>query len=399
MKILFATDNFYPNINGAANFTLELARGLVENGHTVTVIAPAQKFDYTVAKHEGIIIYGIPSVMIPPIIHPAKNRIPFVDSLSIEKIIKKVQPQIIHIQDHFFIGSQVVSIGKKAGIPIIGTNHFLPDNLIHYLHPPIFAKQPLTKLAWKQFTNIFNKVDIVTTPTSTAARIIRNSGLKTPVIPISCGVSLNRFNPKKRKNLKPTILYVGRVDKEKNIDVIIKAFVQVLNSVDAQLVIAGQGKEKENLEDLTKQLGIGKNVTFTGLVPDKNLPLVYQTADIFVIASTAELQSIVTMEAMASGLPVIAANAVALPELVHHGQNGFLFKAGDWKSLAEHIIKILKDPLMHKKMSRASLKIVHPHRLENTIKSYEKIYANLIAAKTLNGPPGKYSLFNRAQSR
>lgn len=293
----------------------------------------------------------------------------------------------------------MVDTGKREDIPIIGTNLFLPENLIHYLHPPAFVRQPLSKLAWKQFISIFNKLDLVTTPTVTAVKLIKKLGLKTPVIAISCGVNLTRFTPKKKGNSKATVLYVGRLDKEKNIDVIIKAFAKVLDSVDAKLIITGQGKEKENLEELTRQLGVDKNTTFTGLIPEENLPSLYQSASVFVIASTAELQSIVTLEAMASGLPVVAADAVALPELVHHGQNGYLFKAEDVKQLAEYIVEILKDPVLQKKMSQNSLKIVRPHKSENTVKNYEKIYANLIAAKTLISPVRKYPFFYRVQSR
>lgn len=390
MRILFGTDNFYPNVNGSANFAYELAKGLVRNGHDIAVIAPSRKFKHTLTKSDGMIIYGIRSVMIPKIIHPARMRIPLaINPLKIRKIVAEINPEIIHIQDHFMIGSQVVNAGRKLGIPQIGTNHFLPENFIHYLYPPDFAKKPLSKLAWRQFINVYKHLDLITTPTKTATSLIKNLGLKNPVIPISCGVDLDRFNPKnnghylkkryKITNFKPVILFVGRLDKEKNIDLLIKAFSHVLKSIDAELVIAGKGKERANLLKLSKTLATDKNITFTGFVSDKDLPCLYRIADVFAIASIAELQSIATMEAMACGLPIVAVKAIALPELVHDGKNGYLFDLGDVKTLANKMIKLVKNPTLQKKMSESSLKIISHHNLINTIKSYEQIYQQLIS--------------------
>lgn len=389
MKILLGTDNFYPNVNGAARFAYELAKGLVIRGYDISVIAPARKFKYTTTRHEGITIYGIPSVMIPKIIHPAKIRIPLtIDPFVIERIVAKVDPEIIHIQDHFMICTSLVNAAKKFGIPKIGTNHFLPDNLIHYLHTPAFAKKPLSEFAWRQFIDVYKQLDLVTTPTKTAANLIKNLGLKNLIIPVSCGVDLNKFNPKnngsylkkryKVANLKPVVLFVGRLDHEKNIDVIIKAFAKVLNHIEAELVIAGKGKEKSNLVNLANELGIGKNITFTGLIPDKDLPFLYRIADVFVIASTAELQSIATMEAMASGLPVVAARAIALPELVYDNKNGYLFDRGDAETLANRILTIIRNPALKKAMSENSLKIISGHDIRKTVKSYEEIYQKLL---------------------
>lgn len=388
MKILFGTDNFYPNVNGAANFAYELIEGLVRLGHDISVIAPSRKFKDTIIKHNGITIYGIRSVMIPKIIHPAKLRIPLtINPVKIKKIVEEVSPQIIHIQDHFMLGNQVMNVGRKLKIPQIGTNHFLPENFIHYLYPPDFAKVPLSKLAWQQFINVYKHLDLITTPTKTAANLIKRLGLKNQIISISCGVDLNRFTPKNNNNFlkrryqipsfKSIVLFTGRLDKEKNIDFLITAFADVLKSVEARLVIAGKGKERANLVKLSKKLGIEKEVIFTGFVADKDLPFLYRIADIFAIASIAELQSIATMEAMASGLPVVAAKAMALPELVHHGKNGYLFIEGDAKTLSNQIVKILKDSTLRKKMSENSLKIISHHDIKNSIKSYERVYQKL----------------------
>jgi len=232
-------------------------------------------------------------------------------------------------------------------------------------------------------------VDTVTTPTKTAAALIKNLGLKKEVIPISCGIDLKRFNLKhngehlkkryKIPNNKLIMLFVGRLEKEKRIDVVIDAFFQILKSVDAHLVLAGIGKLQNKLEAQAEKLGIRKNVTFTEFVPDADLQDLYHTADLFVIAGIAELQSLVTMEAMASGLPVVAVDAMALPELVHDSENGYLFPDGDSKILAERATKILLDKKLRDNMSQKSLEIIHAHDADKIADRYEAIYKETIA--------------------
>ena len=388
MKILFGTDLFYQNVVGSVNFIQQLARGLVRNGHEVFVIAPSKQFKNTLYKEGDITVYGIRSVSIPEIIYPANFRVPVTaTSNKIRTIIKEVNPDVINIQDHFMIGNKIAKEGKKLGIPIVGTNHFMPENFIHYLYPPEFAKKLLKKLAWKAFIRVYRQLDVITTPTKTAADLIRSLGLKNLIIPISNGVNLDKFNPqknghylKKRYKLKnePVLLFVGRLDKEKRIDVLIKALPNALTHINAKLIITGKGTERSSLAKLAKRLGVTKNVIFTGFVADKDLPFLYRIADIFVIASIAELQSIATMEAMASGLPVVAAAVMALPELVRSGKNGYLFDQGDTATLANQIIRIIKNPPLKKRMSENSLKLIKQHDLKVTIKKYQRIYEQLL---------------------
>jgi glycosyltransferase involved in cell wall biosynthesis len=117
---------------------------------------------------------------------------------------------------------------------------------------------------------------------------------------------------------------------------------------------------------------------FAGFVPDDKLPDLYQASDVFVIAGVAELQSIVTMEAMASGLPILAVNAMALPELCHDGQNGYLFEMGNENALSEKIIELATDSGLRKEMSEKSMEIIQKHDIRKTIPQFEGLYSQLI---------------------
>ncbi|HXZ29596.1 MAG TPA: glycosyltransferase [Dehalococcoidia bacterium] len=387
MKILIATDTYYPDVNGAAYFTYRLATSLAKRGHNVFVMCPSRSFKNTVSNDNGVTVYGIRSIHI--LVYKDFRISPLFISGVIRRAVKEISPDIVHIQNHFLIGKEALSAAKKFGIPVMGTNHFMPENLVHYLHLPGIAEKWAQKLAWRQCVKIFEQLDFVTTPTKTAAALLRNAGLSKDVLPISCGIDLERFKPAndglylKRSFAipidRPVLLYLGRLDKEKRIDVILRALPDILRVTSVHLVLAGTGKEKQRLEDLAEKLGVRSAVTLTGFVPDKDLQNIYRTADVFVTAGIAELQSIVTMEAMASGLPVVAVNAMALPELVHNEENGYLFSDGNSQMLAERAIAILSNQTMRAQMSKRSLEIIRDHDINKVIEKYESIYDEIIS--------------------
>jgi 1,2-diacylglycerol 3-alpha-glucosyltransferase len=392
MKILIATDLYRPDVSGVAYFTYRFATNLAKRGHHVFVMCPSRSFKNTVSNDDGVTVYGIRSISIGILVSHYSRISPLFISRTIRAAIRAISPDIIHIQNHFLIGRRVVSAAKKLGIPVIGTNHFMPENLVHFLHLPEIAERELRKFAWRDCVRIFEELDFVTTPTKTAEALLKKAGLNKDVMPISCGIDLERFKLTndgsylKRSfaipDNKPVLLYVGRLDKEKKIDVILRALPDILRVTGVHLVVVGMGQEKQKLEELTKKLGIQKAVTFTGFVPDKDLQNIYRIADLFVIAGIAELQSIVTMEAMASGLPVVAANAMALPELVHDGENGYLFSDGDSRMLAEKVIAILSNQAMRAQMSQKSLEIIKDHDINKVIEKYESIYNEIINRRT-----------------
>ncbi|MFH0819067.1 MAG: glycosyltransferase [Patescibacteria group bacterium] len=387
MKILIATDIYHPNVNGAAYFTYRLANDLAQRGHDVSVICPSLSMQNTITIDKGVKVYGVHSIHLPVY---EKFRISplIISKRTINKLVEKISPDIIHIQNHFIIGKAVTAMAKKLDIPIIGTNHFMPENLVHYFHMPIAIEKLLIKIGWKQCIKVFNQLDYVTTPTITAANLLKKAGYEKEILPLSCGINLNKFKPtndglylKERYHIptnKKIILYVGRLDKEKRVETIIQSLPIILKQINAHLVLAGLGKERPKLENLTQKLNIGESVTFTGFIPDVDLENVYHVGDVFVIAGVAELQSIVTMEALASGLPVVAVNAMALPELVHDGENGYLFDDGNSEMIANHIIKILSNDTLKRSMQEKSLEIIQTHAINKTLQAFESIYDRVI---------------------
>ena len=146
-------------------------------------------------------------------------------------------------------------------------------------------------------------------------------------------------------------------------------------SLEATLDIVGDGDQRRALEALARELGLESRVIFHGRTDETELRSLLTRASVFAIASIAELQSIATMEAMASGLPIVAANAVALPHLVHHGENGYLFEPGNADEMAARLTDVLTAaPEERLRMQQASLKGVEIHDINRTLDTFEALY-------------------------
>lgn len=383
MRILTAGQAFYKKNNGQAVFTIHLAAGLTQAGHEVLVMAPSERGRAYRKSGNGLVLQTLPTL----IIKYNLNITPF-SNKRVTQAIAEFKPDVIHIQDHYFLSRNVLRVAHKHNIPVVGTNHFLPDNLSYNFRIPAWARKSIHRLLWNDMLTVFNTLQVVTTPTETAACILRQQQIKVPVQAISCGVDQSRFRPRpeldritlrRRYGLeanKILFLYVGRVDREKGLDVLIQA-IDSLQRDDIQLAIAGKGIGLNDLQNLTQSLYLEKQVVFLGYVPEHDLPCLLNSADIFAMPSQAELQSIATLEAMASGLPVLAANARALPELVDHQVNGYLFEGGNVIEAARGIATLASNRDQWAAMGQASLLKVRPHSLPNTIRRYINLYQNL----------------------
>jgi len=229
-------------------------------------------------------------------------------------------------------------------------------------------------------------VDWATIPTQTGADMYKTRGLKTNITPISNGVDIETFKPNKdgeylRKKIglpkENVVLYTGRINQEKNLDVFIKAIPIVTKKINAHFLFCGSGGYKKEIMQMTKDLGVSDNTTFIDFLEWKDYQNIYLLADVFVMPAESELQSIVTLEAISSGLPTIVVNKGAVPELAN-SDNGLLFEPGDNKQLANNIIKILSDKKLRETMSKNSLLLSKKHSMKNVGSEYEKVYRQLL---------------------
>ena len=421
MKIVISTDLYHPMINGIATFSFNLAHGLAKMGHDVVVLAPSTTGDFAIENENRFRIVRLPSIRIPfypdqieripearaifgqripRIIYKNGIHVSFYPYPEIKRFLDAFRPDIIHNQTPGPLALSVYRYAKKRRVPIVATGHAYPDNLTAQIRFIGVARRPLNSVVRTYYTTFLTRAEHATMPTELAVRdlapkkrLVGYFGREAPkpVEPLSNGVDLARFRPDKApKSIytkyklpanKPIVLYVGRLDKEKSLGVLVRAFAKTLKKVpQAQLVIVGDGNDRDSLEKLTKRLKIPASVHFTGKIIGADLPKIYRTASVFAITSRTETQSIVLIEALASGVPGVAVNAGALSELIANGQNGFLVPPDNINAVATALEKILTDRKLAHKMSLAALKVAKKHDLSNTLNRLVEIYTTFVKA-------------------
>lgn len=392
MKIVIASDLHYPTINGVATFSRNLARGLAARGHEVLVIAPSQTGKKSKEIDGNHVIVRTVSVPFP---FYQNFRISLSPAREVKKILLDFDPDVIHIQMLLGIGQATMRYGNKLGIPIVSTNHAMPENLMDNLKLLAPVSRPINYMLKAYGARFHAKADFITMPTQSAIDMFNENDIVTksgvPLEAVSNGIDLTHFSPGtpheaiySRYGIPrgvPTISYIGRLDAEKHVPVLVRAFVRVKRIIPStHLVIVGDGTERVLLENLARELGIEDDVTLTGRVSDEDLQELHRIGTVFAMPSPAELQSIACLEAMASGQPIVAVDAGALRELCQDQRNGYLCEQDDEVMIADGLLAIIADPNLRAAMSRESLAIAHTHDLRTTLERFETIYGSLVKA-------------------
>jgi len=402
IKVLIACDTFAPEINGAAKFAERLAGGLVRNGNDVAIIASSYD-DWSGTRieiHDGaeMTVHRLRSHKMP---NHKTHRFtsPFGLTRAIRKIVIEQQPDAIHIQSHLLVGRFAVRATKGMSVRRIATNHTMPENLLKYSFLPNWLHPLAMKVLWGDAGRILRKMDSLTTPTRRAADLLENAAHVEGVLAISCGIDAAKFaNQTPTQNKEPLALFLGRLDDEKRINILLDAMSKLDKFPNLKLRLVGDGGERERLERQAVSLGIADRVEFLGLITDQDLPGMYEDCTVFVMPSIAELQSIATMEAMASGRPVIGADAMALPHLVHDGDNGYLFPPNDSDALRDCLERVLSaDDKELARLSENSLHLIQAHDIARTITIFEDLYrgTGVEVPTTADNEPGYHQPIGR----
>lgn len=390
MKILITSDLYPPVINGVATFSYNLAHGLAAAGHQVVVVAPSQTGKRSVEKDGHITIHRVRSVIFP---FYQNIRISVTPQREMRRIINDFKPDIIHNQMPLGIGQAATMLGRHGDIPIISTSHAMPQNLMDNLQKLSAFSRPINYMLADFGRRFHGKSDAVTSPTKSGLHGFERfvSKISTPLYIISNGVNLQSFTPGTPKNSiyrkyklpknKQIITYLGRLDAEKHVWVLLYALREVLKTKDVHMMIVGSGVDLEREQQLAQELGLMNHVTFTGRVPEEDKADLHRVGTLFAVASPAELQCIAALEAMASGQPIVAVQAGALGELCHSKKNGMRFKLDDYKGAARGMLAILTDPKVRQQYSMESLRMAQQHNLDHTIVQFEALYTDVIDRK------------------
>lgn len=412
MKIVIATAVYYPQINGVAVFSHNLAVGLAKRGHDVMVICPSQtgkSYNRTVDGVKTVYLKSVEAKVYPDQIHdvPEKRRflglkwprliykngfrVSVFPYLEVKRALDDFEPDVVHVQVSDPIGLSVVSYARKKGTPVVTTEHNQPEVLTEPLHVPFFVKKPTNFVLSAYFRNRQSKSDFVTMPTESSIRNLIKSGTKfpVPVAAVSNGVDLKHFKPGKpeasfykKYGLDPkrkTVLYLGRLDPEKKVGVLIDSFLEVEKHLDGiQLVIVGDGVDKARLMKMAEG---HHSIHFLGRITPPELYTVYQLGDVFATASEIETQGIVLIEAAASGMPLVAVDKGAVAEVCQNGKNGFLCRPGSVDEISKALLRILSEDDLRASFAKKSLEIAKEHDFETTLDKFINIYQKVLDDK------------------
>lgn len=382
MRIMIVTDQYPPMVGGVPTVTHGLAVDFANRGHQVWVVAPSHGLRDVRRLEQKVRVYRFSSFEWPTY---EGQRIPFLPLMPFRNLIKKADPDIIHIHSPVVLGNiaQILAGGLRK--PVIATNHYLPINLSRSLTAEPLISKHFSKITYSYLVHFCNRCEYVTAPTATALKLLYEHGLRAPAQAISNGIDLKKFSPGKRDEHlrqrfdlpegRPLALHVNRLSYEKRVDVLLDAAAKM--SSNGFMAIVGSGPAEAELRAQAERLNLGDRVKFLGFVRDADLLGLRRLSDVFVIPSEAELQSLATMEAMACGLPVIAANSYALPELAHHEENGFVFEPGNSDELASYLDTLLTDPALRAQMGVKSLEIIAKHNRTQVLDRWEALYRRL----------------------
>lgn len=395
MRIAYFSDNFFPEITGIADSIITTGQELTRRGHEVVYVAPRySEKDYRYvhnAEMEKSSMHDarkdLPGHRLPSLQFPGsptgQSRFVIPMGTSI-RYLRSFKPDVIHTQSPFGTGLEALWAARRLHVPLVGTNHTPIEEFIGY--SPIGGDLP-SKMARRFFAWYYDRCAYVSAPYPGLIESMKEAGFKSKAHAIANPYLSKLFTrptasekeaAKVRRGLTgPVILYSGRLAPEKHIDVIIKALAQVRKKIPATLVITGHGIAEIPLRTLAKELNMEECVRFTGFVGFERLCEFYHAADVFVIMSTAETQSLALMQAYGSALPAIVARARGL---VHYTppECGYLIEPGDLNALVESMERLLADANLRATMGHAGAEFVKRFTPGIIADEWEAIYRSVI---------------------
>jgi phosphatidylinositol alpha 1,6-mannosyltransferase len=360
MRVLYCTDTYPPQVNGVSVVTALSVSGLRRRGWECAVVAPRypdstrQEWgDEALASGDESELVSVPSMPMPryPEVRLALPRLS-----EIEGLIGRFRPNLVHSETEFGIGRMGQRAGAKTRIPLVSSYH---TDFSRYTEA--YGLGWLRRPVSTYLGRFHRRSRRVYTPSSASRQDLLRLGL-TDVEVWGRGVDTELFHPGRRSQAmraalgmgsRFTFLYVGRLAPEKRADQILDAFrlaAEILPKGVIHLVMAGVGPLEAGL-----RAAAPSGVTFAGFLERRTrLPDLYANCDAFAFASVTETLGLVVLEAMASGLPVVATPAGGVREYLRDGENGLTYHEGDVAAMARAMVKLAGEWGLAQRLARGA---------------------------------------------
>jgi len=382
MNIAFFSDSYRPYFSGVVKSIDSFKEELEKKGHLVYIFAP----DYpSVDKQDDVYRFtSLPT----PLKKDFRLAIPI--SNKITSIMKGLKIDIIHTHTPFLMGGLARYAAHKLNIPLVFTYHTLYEEYVHYV--PLIGN--LARGVTIRYVKDFcRSCDLIIAPSGYVEKRIKNYQIDSPVLTISTGLNIDSYRNKKEKLLEEInndfhlnkfalkLIFVGRLGEEKNVSFLLRVFNLLVckHRLKACLIIIGSGPDRDKLEKYCQEKGLSAQVIFTGKESPERVTAFYQLSDIFVFPSRTETQGLVTIEAMASGLPVVAVNAAGTKYMVDNMLNGILVDEEE-EEFVEAIFNLSTDSFLYKTMRENAIKKSNSFSIEKMttalITGYQSLFEN-----------------------
>jgi glycosyltransferase involved in cell wall biosynthesis len=388
LRIGLFTNNYLPMLGGVSRAVETLRLGLRAAGHEAVVVSPRPRAGARGRPHQdpaGVLrVPALPAPTYPDFTLP----LPLGPRLS--QAVRALDLDVFHAHHPFLLGATARRLAREAGRPLVFTYHTRYDKYAHYVPLP----RPLvTRLALRWSLAFATTADLVVAPSEAVAVDLRARGLRRPVAVVPTGLDLGRFRPVAAHTRRAArralglpldgrlLLYVGRLDREKNLPLLIEAFASLVGEQShLRLVLVGQGTQARAFRALVARRGLAGRVHFGGGVAPSEVTRYYQAADVFTFTSTTETQGLSVLEAMACGLPVVAIRASGVEEAVLDGVNGLLV-AEDPGVFAAAVREVLEDPHLAAKLAAGARERVQafaaPALITELVSHYRRVRRNV----------------------
>ncbi len=344
MKIILFTNTYLPHVGGVARSVHTLEQSCRERGHSVRVVAP---------KFEGS--EPSPSVLRVPAIRNFHGsdfsvRIPVPNIIG--DFTEDFAPDVVHSHHPFLLGDAALRMARRLRCPLVFTHHTLYERYTHYVP---FDSPAMKRIAIRLATEYANLCDAVIAPSESVAKLLKERGVESPILPIPTGIDLDAFASGNGARLRdklgipgkaPLIGTVGRVAREKNLPFLAEAAaLHLRENPDAAFLLVGEGDARDETLRVFHERGVDDNRIFApGRMTGDDLSDAYAALDCFLFASQTETQGLVLAEAMAAGTPVVALDGPGIREIMRDGKNGRMLSSdANAQAFASAIGQITED--------------------------------------------------------
>ena len=363
LKIALITDTYHPQINGVVS-SIDTIAEEVGKKHEVQIFAPTKAKGARSFRSSAFCLYP-------------DYKMTFVRRRTMAKIFRKEGVDLAHVHTPFSLGIAGLGAARKLILPAVGTFHTLIPEYTHYLSESL---SPLLKrLMWRYVTSFYKRCNVVTAPSDPMRESLVERGLKNVYV-IPNAVDVDLFRPGKRSpNGDSCVMFVGRLGKEKKVEVLIESAPEILKEYpEAMFRIVGTGIHEAWYKKLVREKGLTDSFVFERYLDLSGLIDAYRGCDVFVMPSETETQGLVALEAMACGRPVVGADALGLKDMITHGVDGYLFRPGSSDELANYVLRLLADKGRREKMGRKAREKAEKFSSKRIGEQWIRFYSSLL---------------------